>query len=629
MEQPIITEQIQAELDLWKDCSHRYYNFTDGSDGINETPLSDVEFDKLTKKLISYGIDSITAVVTKTIQTTDGLVDARELKTEMVSLYKVDWETKYKTLSLRDIQRFFKFGQVTQLNDLWCALKFDGHALKLVFKDNVLVQALSRGGQDWTKYFLGTSALENCIKLLKQYDYETTNNIYHCELVLSKQKFNETYSTKYKNARNAVSGVLKTNPNHLTIIPLTNGISPLTRLKIWSKLSDFMNRFGVSDFSLESVYKFHKEESYPYRIDGLVLGYESETQVIKDNYPLNMVSVKFEAVNAVTEVIGLEWSQKKTGSLNPVYLIKPILIDGSEVSRAAGYNYASVMELKAGIGAIVEVEKSNDIIPKITRVIKKSKDIPLPTVEYRLEGREAYAVDDQISKEHKFVLALKLLKIEGIGDKIAYSIGEVVMFDIINAFDPMFKPAILQLLGDSANWRKFKQIYDIKSMPLDQIIQLLQFNGVGPKLANKFALAYVGKKPSMDGVDRNVALYVLRGDGKEIIQRAFERFKELSIKILAPLEVNDATITYEMSNSPTNMSKEEFSKQFKRKFPNSQHTTLTKNTKLLIVDSMDAATSKMNRARKYNVQIITYKEALESYVPSETEEPETKQPLKI
>ena len=571
--------QIDFEINLWVESSHRYYNYSDGSDGILESALSDLEFDQLTKKLKSYCIPEVTALVTKTIQQTDSLVSVDDVKTEMISLAKIDWVPKYKSLSLREIVRFFKFGNSIEINDLWIGIKFDGHAIKLVFKENKLIQALSRGGQDWTKYILGTKALERTIKMITENGYSLENNIYHCELVLSKKQFNNTYSTKYKNARNAVSGVLKLNPEHLTIIPLTDGISPLTRItSIWSKVSDFLGKFGIDDLGFENAYKLHKEDTFPYRIDGLVMGYETSQQVIKDNYPMNLVSVKFEAVNAVTEVIGIEWSQKKTGSLNPVYLIKPVLVDGSEVSRAAGYNYASVMELKAGIRAIIEIEKSNDIIPKITRVIKKSKDIPLPTVEYRLEGREAYAIDDQLSKEHKFVLALKTLKIEGIGDKLSYDIGEAVMFDIVNAFDPMFKPAILDLLGDSANWRKFKQIYDIKSLPLDLLIQLLQFNGVGPALSNKFALAYVGKKPSMDGVDRNVMLYVLKNEGKEAINKAFNRMRELGIKILPPLETNDATITYEMSNSPTNMTKEEFSKMFKRKFPNSQHTTLTKNT---------------------------------------------------
>lgn len=614
-----ITKEIQIEIDLFKLASKLYYDIESDV----ESPLSDGDFDLLVKRLKSYNIPEVTELVTKNIQTTDGLVSAEEVKTEMVSLFKIDWFENKQTLSVREICRFLQIS-VSDIYNLWVSLKFDGHALKLVFKEDMLIQALTRGGVDITKYFKNSIVLRTTIEKLHKYGYSTMNNIYHCEMMVTKSVFGKHYSTKYKNPRNAVNGVMKNNVEHLTIIPVTDGKNPLINMPNWMTLGEFLENKGLgTNLELGKLYSPYKVDAYELRVDGLVLAKVTDNFTIKDNYPLHMTSVKFEAMSAITEVVDIEWTQKKTGSLTPVYLLKPVLLDGSEVSRASGYNYASVMEMKAGIGSIVEIEKSNDIIPKIIKVITKSKNIPLPEINYRVEpgGREAYAVDDQISREFKFVLGLKLLKIEGIGEKTAMDIGAVLNYDIVNIFDPMFKPAIIDTLGaTSALWKKFQTIYDIKNIQLDLMIELLQFNGVGPKLANKFALMYAGKKTSTENIDRNVLHNILKGDGKEKILKTFQRFKDLKIGILPPVETNDATITFELSNSPANMTKEQFVKKFKQKFPNSQHTTLSKNTKLLIVDSMDASTSKMNKARKYNIQIITYEEALTTFNPPENSE---------
>lgn len=71
-----------------------------------------------------------------------------------------------------------------------------------------------------------------------------------------------------------------------------------------------------------------------------------------------------------------------------------------------------------------------------------------------------------------------------------------------------------------------------------------------------------------------------------------------------------------MSGAPNGMTKQNFEKRFKVLYPNAVHTSLTKDTKLLIVDSLSSNTSKMLKARKWNIPQVTYQNALEGKLPN-------------
>lgn len=617
--------EVQNKLKLWQNASKIYY-----SESVEESPLSDSEFDILTRELIAIGDEYITNIVTKKIQTVDGLVDANEVKTEMISLAKFNWVQNKTTLLIRDMCKFLDVS-INELFNIYVSLKFDGHAIKVVYKGGEIVEILTRGGVIYTELLKDSIPAQLLTSELIKNNYSLENNIYHCELLLKKDVYNTHYSTQYKNPRNAVSGVVKLEPNHLSIVPLTDGISPLIRMGNWFTVDDFIKRnlASVGDYSFNNLmdiyYKF-KSDKFPYRVDGLVFGYCTETQIVKDNYPKNLVSLKFDAVTAITTINGCIWTQKKTGKLTPVYQLEPTMLDGSEVKQASGYNYASMLELKAGIGAIVEIEKSNDIIPKVIRVIKTSKEYILPDVPYHISGREIYATENEVSKEQKFILGLRTLNIEGIGEKTAHLIGSVLNYDIIELFNVNNKLKLLKLLGgDSANYKKICNVYEIKTLALDELIQLLQFNGVGVVLSNRFALIFTKMSNNLDNIDRNVVQFMLKGDGLKQLNESMNRIKSYGVKIIKPIEINDATLTFEMSGNPTDCNaktKDEFLVLFKRKFPNAIKTTLNKNTKLLIVDNVNSSTSKANKARKYNIEIISYKDALDSYKPNFTDDNE-------
>ena len=50
--------------------------------------------------------------------------------------------------------------------------------------------------------------------------------------------------------------------------------------------------------------------------------------------------------------------------MNPVILIEPVEINGATVSRATAYNAAYLVENNICEGAVIEVTRGGDVIPK-------------------------------------------------------------------------------------------------------------------------------------------------------------------------------------------------------------------------------------------------------------------------
>jgi DNA ligase (NAD+) len=324
-----------------------------------------------------------------------------------------------------------------------------------------------------------------------------------------------------------------------------------------------------------------------------------------------MIAVKFKAPSAKVTIKDIIYTQKKSGALTPVVLYDPVLLDGSYPSRATAYNYNNLKVLHIGIGAEVLITKSGDIIPVVDKVLKRSDNIPMPDVEYYISGKHMYAVNMEVSTSYKFVLGLKLLQIDGIGETLAMQIGAIVDYDIIKLFDTANKPAIRLVLGGGKVWDKFDIFYQTRTLTLDMLINLLQFNGCGKVLSRTFANIILGdKSQSVAGIDKNVLNMVCRGEGFKRINDAMKLLVTYGVRVVRPIKIDDSSLTFEMTGTPPGMTKGEFAAKLKQQYPNSVHVSLTKDTKVLFVDTLSSNSSKLNRARKYNLRILTYEQGL-------------------
>ena len=599
--------EIQEKFELWLEAN-RLYN----SDNPEDEPImSDVEFDELTDELVKDGTEEIIKTIHSLI-IRDGENNVNHSPSEMISLFKI----KYKSLAtISEISKFFNNDFINRrLREYYYGIKLDGVSIQiewdLINKEIKLIK--TRGGLDVTN------------KLKSMYTIQLTCDcncpIVNGELVIKKSVFKEKYSDEFENPRNFVGGVVKRDVieksvlDDLVFIACTDGKNPIMS----EDYTDFYWLWKKVDANfypnIEKIISEYKSPEFPYPCDGIVLSYfETGERQIKDKYPLNMVSIKSEGARAKTKVIDFEWTQKKSGKLTPMILLEPIQLDGITITKASGYNYDNLRRKGIGIGAVVEIEKSNDIIPVIAKVISRSSQIIMPDCVFVVQGKHLIADNMYSSDIHKFILGLKLLNLDGIGKVLAEKIGSIVNYNIIEIFNPNLKLAIYETLGGGKNYNKFLELYNIKNLYLDKVIEILQFDNVGPVISKKLAFIITKKSNDITNIPYDVLTTVAKGEGFVKIKESINKLISFGIKILPPIEIDDKTITFEMTidgNIDCKYTKEGFVKQLKEKYPNCIHTGLTKQTKYLFTNNLNSNTSKMNKARKYNITIMTFNDAL-------------------
>ena len=599
-----------SDFELWYRASQIYYDINESED-----ILTNEEFDELTEKLIekyntpqSEEQNFIIGVVRGCIQLHTGDFlnpeNKSQINTSQISLKKIKYNG---SKTIMETKKFLSTGIYNQNeHKLFLSPKLDGISLKIKTQPELLIQ--TRGGQNVTNELKSNLDI---IALLSKLN-DTKHTIVHGELVIDKKVFKEKYSDEYENPRNCIVGVLKTNPNDLRFIVCTDGLQPANiNFNIWKELTPGINleQYFIQNF---------KNDVFPFQVDGMVIGHklksESEFQV-KNNYPLNMVAIKFKAESVQTEITDIEWTIKKSGKLTPILHVKPIFLDGSTVTKASGYSYHTLKSKRIGIGSQITIHKSGDIIPTVDRVLSRSTEWNLPTdIDWQEDGKHIKTIQNtETQQSQKFILGLKLLQLDGIGPVISEKIGQIVEYNIIRLFDTNFKPDIKILLGsDSANWSRFEQFYNIKTIPLDQLIEMLQIDNCGKTLSRKFAEIMTGKQVDTKGMNKQLLKDVCSSGGKynTLVKESMNKLKQYGIKVIKPIEVSEDSFSFEMSGDFKKMSKNDFVIELKKSKPNWVHSTLNKNTNYLIVDDLNTNTSKANKARKYNIKIITYDEAL-------------------
>lgn len=596
----------QEQFELWKTASDYYYNG-------NETLMTDAEFDNLTLVLSNSDNEEIVKFVTSKLINSDSKWFSAENSNEgqQVSLYKIKFKNKS---SYSEIVGFFKNAPNIQF---WISPKYDGCSIRIT-RNNDSYTITTRGGNDVTEKLETNKYIQNAIKAYQQK--------YICgELLIEKQIFRDKYSDDYQNGRNFVAGYLNSKDidslkicNDLVFVPYTDGTNPLSEK--WELLSNVKpTSITLANRNLEAYYNYLKSDKFPFMCDGIVIGYYTDRREIKENYPLNMVAVKFPSEVKESTVIGIEWSEKKLGNLIPIVNITPIEFDGSIISKCSGYNYQYLQDNHIGIGSRVEITKSGDIIPIIVKTITKSDIINIPDNVYEC-GKHLRKFNNNEVIKNKFSLGIQSFEIKGIGDVQAKEIGKLINYDIIELFNPNNDTKYLTGLSNKpALYNLVLKLLSIKQIQLSDLIYALQFDNVGKTISKKISLLLTRQSTDDTNISNYIKDNVLRGEGFLKIKDAMNTLKTYGVKIILDSE-NDECITFEMTGNPPGMTKDEFvalvvKKQQEiykgnPKFSHCKHTSLTKTTTFLVTDKMISNSSKMQKARKYNINIVTYNQIL-------------------
>lgn len=256
--------------------------------------------------------------------------------------------------------------------------KLDGVSIYAKYVDGVLVQASTRGdgynGKDITeKVRIIQPTINTRAKGTIELRGEAVMTTENCE------------SLGYSLPRSAVSGVLNGDDqehlnkcNYITIIwYMILGDSFNNYEQHYISLFDlglYLCNYRVIDVTndietiLQERYMERKAVS-KWDIDGLVVANQYDATVGEDYYPSNMCAFKVMQDAVETKVVDVEWNVSRTGRVVPTVIFEQVVIGGSKISRATGFNAKYIKNNNIAIGSKIGVVRSGDVIPYIIPIV--------------------------------------------------------------------------------------------------------------------------------------------------------------------------------------------------------------------------------------------------------------------
>lgn len=275
--------------------------------------------------------------------------------------------------------------------------KFDGLTVNLTYnQEGILETAATRGNGALGEEV--TSQVKTIYSVPLKIASEDVLEI-HGEAMMTKEAlrvYNETAEVPLKNTRNGAAGALRnlnleeTRRRNLTAFFYDIGYKEGTPFETYRDMIAFIHEMGfltdgyfkeADDFvTLESYIKEIEEErsSLNFDIDGVVIAIDDmRTRDLLGytiKFPRWAIAYKFEAEEAVTKLLSVEWNVGRSGRVNPTAVLEPVELSGVTVKRATLNNMDDIARKGVYLGANVLVRRSNDVIPEIMGVVDEEDE---------------------------------------------------------------------------------------------------------------------------------------------------------------------------------------------------------------------------------------------------------------
>ena len=214
------------------------------------------------------------------------------------------------------------------------------------------------------------------------------------EFIIPKAVFDSKYKEKFANPRNLVSGIVnrqtmdtKIKDLHFVAYEVIKPeLKPSEQMAFLQKngFETVMNKSLpeiTNDILSETLMKLRKD--YEYEIDGIIVANDA-IYPRTDKNPAHAFAFKMVLSDQVAEakVVDVIWNASKDGYLKPRVRIEPIRLAGVTIEYATGFNASFIETNKIGIGAIIKIIRSGDVIPHIQEVIAPAENAKMPDVKY-------------------------------------------------------------------------------------------------------------------------------------------------------------------------------------------------------------------------------------------------------
>jgi len=323
--------------------------------------------------------------------------------------------------------------------------KLDGVSALLVYKKDESIKLFTRGtateGHDITvliKYF-NLPSFEEIKEYVskKKIVSDDKNNLmaFRGEIIINQKIFEKNWGKTLKNARNSVSGLVNSKNINSDLAKDTNlvlyeVVDPFLKIDEQFKM---LNELGFKvvknktvatlSFEILSKYLRDRRSTSEYLIDGIIITDTQKHDRNTDGNPEYAFAFKDILEDQITQstIIKIEWNISKNGYLNPTVIIEPVCIGGVEIKRVSAHNAKYVVDNKLGVGAIIEIIRSGDVIPYIQKVIKPALKTDLPKGTWYWNETEVDIISNDMESDELKIKNLQFffstLNTKGMGKK--------------------------------------------------------------------------------------------------------------------------------------------------------------------------------------------------------------------
>ena len=399
-------EKVESLRQVIKYHDWRYYV-------LSEPIITDYDYDTLFKELRKLEADhpDLVTADSPTQRVARGLTEDFAQVGHLVSMLSLD--NSYNAEDVIDFDR--KVKELTnQPHVEYCVEpKFDGSSIALVYENDQLVRAATRGdgtvGEDITNNARALASIPLSAPFSKF-------GIYRIELrgevIIKKNVFERINEERkkqglktFQNSRNTASGSLRLKDSkevrtrgleavlyHVSYAVDKNETNLLaTKLLSHYGNIELLNQCGfktpIKELKIckdaEQVSAFLKEWetkrlTYEIETDGMVIKVNNlkmqEQCGSTSHHPRWAIAYKFAAKQAQSKLVDIEYQVGRTGAITPVAKIEPVRLAGVTISSISLHNEDFITEKDIKMGDTVIVERAGEVIPYIVGVVADLRD---------------------------------------------------------------------------------------------------------------------------------------------------------------------------------------------------------------------------------------------------------------
>ena len=522
----MVRERIE-ELRRQLEChNHKYYVENDPS-------ISDFEFDALMRELqqLEEAHPEFADPDSPTMRV------GSDISSEFVTVrHRYPMLSLGNTYSLDELHEFLeRIEREAGPTEYVCELKFDGTAISLTYENGRLLRAVTRGdGVEGDDVTANIRTIRSVPLRLRGDGWPAYFEI-RGEVLMPYASFDKINAEReaageslFANPRNAAAGTLKQQQSAVVArrgldctlyqlsgddLPFSTHWESLLKAREWGFKVSEHGRVCRTVAEVDAFIARWDEarRDLPFPTDGVVIKVNDFAERRRIGFtakaPRWAVAYKFKAEQALTRLVSVDFQVGRTGAVTPVANLEPVRLAGTTVRRATLHNAEQMALLDIRPDDMVYVEKSGEIIPKITGVELSQRpadsrpfvyatvcpECGTPLVRY--EGEAKHYCPNQSGCRPQIIgriihfIRRKAMDIDGLGEEtveLLYENG--LLHDISDLYDLKAEQlAPLPRLGEKSADNFVRSIAASREVPFHRVLFGLGIRFVGETTAKYLA----------------------------------------------------------------------------------------------------------------------------------------------